>query len=81
MKKNKKLMKKSFLRKRGSGGLNKKWKEIFLNAIASVIKKGPPTSIRKHANELKIHEKTLMRAIKQDLNPEFTFLITLYGMF
>ena len=34
------------------------------------IKKDSTTSIRKHANELKAHKKTLGTAIKQDLNPD-----------
>ena len=32
-----------------------------------VIKKDP-TSIRKHANELKVHKKTVRTTIKQDLS-------------
>ena len=35
-----------------------------------MIKKGPTTSIRKHANEFEIHEKTVRTAITQDLNPD-----------
>ena len=31
--------------------------------------KDPATSIRKYANELKVHEKTVWTAIKQDLKP------------
>ena len=58
---------KIFLRKRGSGGLNKKQKEGFLTVLVTVIKKDPTTSIRKHANELKVHEKTVRTAIKRDL--------------
>ena len=34
------------------------------------IKKDSTTSIRKHANELKVHEKTVGTAVKQDLNPD-----------
>ena len=64
------LQKKSFLRKKGNGGLNEKWKEGFLTALAMVIRKDPTTSIRKHANELKVHEKTVRTAIKQDLSPD-----------
>ena len=30
----------------------------FLTVLATVIKKDPTTSIRKHADELKVHEKT-----------------------
>ena len=43
------LQKKSFLRKRGIGGLKKtKQKEGFLTALATAIKKGPTMSIWKH---------------------------------
>ena len=52
------LQKKNFLRKRGSGGLNKKRNEGFLTALVTAIKKDHTTSIRKHADELKVHEKT-----------------------
>ena len=54
-----------FLRKRGSRGLNKKWKEGFLTSLAKAIK-NDLTSIKKRANELKVHEKTKRTAIKQD---------------
>ena len=42
----------------------------FLTALAKAIKKDPTTSIRKLANELKVHEKTVRTAIRQDLNPD-----------
>ncbi len=35
-----------------------KHKEGFLTAFAMAIEKDPITSIRKNANELKVHEKT-----------------------
>ena len=35
-----------------------------------VIKKVLKTSIRNHANELKVHEKTVRTVIKQDLSPD-----------
>ena len=60
----KNLQKISFLRKSGSGRSNKKRKEGLLTAIATVIKKDPITSIRKHANELKVHGKIMRAAIK-----------------
>ena len=60
----------SFLRKRGRGGLNKKRKEGVLTALVTAIKKDPTISIRKHANKLKVHKKTVRTAIKQDLNPD-----------
>ena len=69
-KKKKKILKKSFLRKSGGGGWNKKRKEGFSNALAWVIKKDPTMPIRKYANELKVHEKTVGTAIKQDLCPD-----------
>ena len=34
-------------------------KKAFLTALATAIKKDPTMLIRKHANELKIREKTL----------------------
>ena len=37
--------------------VEQKRKECFLIALAMVIKKDPITSIRKHANKLKFHEK------------------------
>ena len=72
----------AFLKKKGSGRLNKKQKEGFLTAFASVIKKDPKTSIRKHVNELKVHEKTMQTAIKEDLSPDFTSLdYAIWGIF
>ena len=59
-----------FLRKRRNGGLNTKWKENFLTALTMAIKKDPSMSIRKYANELKVHKKILRTAIKQDLSPD-----------
>ena len=44
------LQKRSFLRKREIGGLNKKRKEGFLTVLTAAIKKDPTTSIRKHTN-------------------------------
>ena len=55
--------------------MNKKWKEGFLTALATANKKDPPTSVRKHANELKVYEKTGRTAIKQDLSPDFNPLV------
>ena len=46
------LLKKSFLRKNESEGLNKNEKKFFLTAFVRVIKKGPTTSIRKRTKEL-----------------------------
>ena len=39
-----------------------------------VIKKDPTTLIKKHANELKVLEKTVRAAIKQDLSPDLNSL-------
>ena len=41
---------------------------MLLTALAMVIQKDSTTSIRKHANEFKVHKKTLRRVIKQDLS-------------
>ena len=35
--------------------MNKKQKGGLLTAVTTAIKKDPTTSIRKHANELKVH--------------------------
>ena len=39
----------------------------FLTALTVAIKKDSTISIRKHANELKLHEKNVRTAIKKDL--------------
>ena len=64
------------MKKRGGGGLNKKkkTKKRILIALATAIKKDPSTSIRKHANELKVHEKIVRTAVKQYFSPNFNFL-------
>ena len=68
--KRKKIHKKSFLRKSGSGRVNKKEKKVFLIALAMAIKKDLTASIRKNANQLKVHQITVWTAIKQDLSPD-----------
>ena len=60
---------KEFLRKRESGRLNKKRIESLLTVLAMPFKKDLRTSIRKNANELKVHEKNVRTEIKQDLSP------------
>ena len=67
--KKKLLQKKNVLWKR-IGGLKKK-KRRLLTALATVITKDPTTSLRKHANELKVQKKTERTAIRQDLSPVF----------
>ena len=44
-------------------------KKVFLIALDMAIKKDIWTSIRKHANELKVYKKT-KTAIKKDLSPD-----------
>ena len=68
------LQKKSFLRKIGSGGWNKK-KENFSITLIMAIKKDPTMSIRKHTNELNFHNKTVRTTIKQDLSPNLNPLV------
>ena len=46
----------------------------FVIAFPMVIKKDPTMSIRKHANILKVYEKTINPAIKQDLSPDLNSL-------
>ena len=48
----------------------KKKKSNFLTALSTAIRKDPTRSIRKQANELKVHEKTVKRVIEQDLSPD-----------
>ena len=73
--KRKKLQEKSFFW--GKGGVEDwtKNEKVFLTAlVATAIKKDRTTSIRKHANELKFNEKTVRRAIQQDLSPDLNSL-------
>ena len=68
------LQKKSFLRKVGSGGLKKKG---FLTALTTAIKKDPTNSLRKHANKLKVYQKTVRTGIKQDLSLDYAIWVVL----
>ena len=63
-----------YLRKEISGGSNKIQKKAFLTALATAIKKDPTTSIRKHCNELTVHEKIVRTTIKQDLSLDLNSL-------
>ena len=71
----------TFLRKMWEGSIEQKIKRRLLTAFATVIKKDPTKSIRKHANKLTTHKKTVRTAIKQDLRPDLNPYITLYGAF
>ena len=42
-----------------------KTKRKLLTILATAIKKDPTMSIRKHANELKVHDKTVWTTIKR----------------
>ena len=48
----------------GEWRIEQKTKDGFLTALATAVKKDPTMSTRKHANELKVHEKTVKRPIK-----------------
>ena len=50
--------------------IEQKHKEGFLTNRVTEIKRNSPTSIKKHANELKVHKKTVGTAIKQDFNQD-----------
>ena len=58
------FIEKELFNEKGSEGLNEKQKERFLTSLTMAIKKDPKTLIRKHANELKVYEKTVRIAIK-----------------
>ena len=65
--------------KRAREGLKKKnkskqTKKVSFTALATVIKKNLKMPIRKHASELKVHEKIVRSAIKQDLSPDLNHL-------
>ena len=68
-KKRKKITEKELFKEEGSGGLKKNRKEDFLIALTTAIMQDPSTSIRNHANELKVHEKIARTAIKQESSP------------
>ena len=62
---------KELFKEKGSGGLNeKKTKRRLFNCSCYGHLEGPHMTIRKHANELKVHMKTVRTAIKQDLSPD-----------
>ena len=69
--KEKKFTEKELFKEKREWRIEQKQKESFLTALATAIKKEPTASIRKHANELKVSEKTVRTAIKQDLNQDF----------
>ena len=72
------LQKKSFLRKRESRLSNQKQKEGF---FFIPIKMDPTTSIRMYSYELKVKEKIVRTAIKQDLSPDLNPLdYTIWGI-
>ena len=49
---------------------------VYVLRICNITanKKDSTTSIRKHANEFKVHEKTVKTLIKQDLSPDINTL-------
>ena len=57
----------------------KKWKEGFLTALATAIKKDPTTSEKKCANELKVNEKSVRTVMKQHLSPDSAPWLCLWG--
>ena len=57
-----------------------KMKTLF-NCSYCGDQEGPHTLIRKHANKLKVHQKTERTAIKQDLSPDLKpFDYTIWGV-
>ena len=63
------LLKKSFLRESGSEGLTNKGRDV-LTTLVTAINKDPTMSLKKHTNELKVNEKSVWTAIKQDFSPD-----------
>ena len=61
---------KSFLKEKGKQRVEKKIKRRLFNCFRNGDYEGPTASIRKHAIELKVHEKTMKTAIKQDLSSD-----------
>ena len=60
----------------------KKTKEDCLTALATTIRKDLATSIRKHAHELIVQEKTVRTAIKEGLSPDLKpFDYNIYDVF
>ena len=60
-----------FKKKKGGLRIDQKTQRRLFNWLSWSDEKETTTSIRKHANELKVHEKTGRRTIKQDLSPNF----------
>ena len=61
---------KKIFKEKGEWTIDQKRKEFFLTALVTAIKKDPTKSIRKQVKELKVHVKTVRKAIKQYLNLE-----------
>ena len=59
-------IKKKLFKKKRVRRIEQKRKEVFLNVPTTAIKKDPKMSIKKHANALKVNEKTMGTVIKQD---------------
>ena len=54
-------------RKPGSGGHNRKRTQAFLDDVENRIKKDPTSSMRKMAAELNVDERTIRKAVHDDL--------------
>ena len=76
--KEKSLTEKEFFKEKVEWRIERKTKRRLL---FNAIKKIPRTSIRKHANKLKVLEKTVRTGIKQDIGQDLNPLIMLYRSF
>ena len=65
----------------GEWKFEQKMKRMLLTCLVAAIKKGPTMSISKHANKLKVQEKTVKTAIKQELSPDLNPLLCYMGKF
>ena len=61
--------------------IEQKRKDGFLTAPPTMIKKDPTMSRRKHTNELKVYDKTVITAIKEDLSPNLNPWLRYMGGF
>ena len=60
---------KGLFKEKGKWRFEQKMKRLVFTVRTTVIKKDPTTSIRKHANEVKVHKKTVRTAIETRYKP------------
>ena len=73
-KQRKKNTEKELFKEKRKWRIEQKRKGGFLTSLGTAIKKDPTTLIRKQANELKVHEKTVRTTFKHYLSPDLNAL-------